>query len=70
VSIIQLKEWMCHADIDTTMKYLPFAPRAGDADLVAAFADGVLRRDRPAATSTTGSSGEQGPRARASTAGG
>src|SRR5439155_21077060 len=40
VSILQLKEWMGHADIDTTMKYLHFAPRAGDADLVAeAFAD-------------------------------
>jgi integrase len=39
VSILQLKEWMGHADIDTTMKYLHFAPRAGDADLVAeAFA--------------------------------
>jgi integrase len=35
VSILQLKEWMGHADIDTTMKYLHFAPRAGDADLVA-----------------------------------
>jgi integrase len=39
VSIVQVKEWMGHADIDTTMKYLHFAPRAGDADLVAeAFA--------------------------------
>jgi integrase len=39
VSILQLKEWMGHADIDTTMKYLHFAPRAGDAELVAqAFA--------------------------------
>jgi integrase len=36
VSILQLKEWMGHADIDTTMKYLHYAPRAGDADLVAA----------------------------------
>ncbi|MDP9346198.1 MAG: tyrosine-type recombinase/integrase [Actinomycetota bacterium] len=35
VSILQLKEWMGHANIDTTMKYLHFAPRAGDADLVA-----------------------------------
>ena len=35
VSILQLKEWMGHADIDTTMKYLHFAPRAGDADLIA-----------------------------------
>ena len=39
VSILQVKEWMGHADIDTTMKYLHFAPRAGDADLIAqAFA--------------------------------
>jgi integrase len=39
VSIVQLKEWMGHADIDTTMKYLHFAPRLGDADLIAeAFA--------------------------------
>jgi integrase len=39
VSILQLKEWMGHADIDTTMKYLHSAPRPGDADLVAeAFA--------------------------------
>jgi integrase len=39
VSILQVKEWMGHADIDTTMKYLHYAPRAGDADLIAkAFA--------------------------------
>jgi hypothetical protein len=39
VSILQLKEWMGHADIDTTMTYLRFASRAGDAHLVAeAFA--------------------------------
>ena len=39
VSILQLKEWMGHADIDTTMKYLHYAPRAGEADLIAdAFA--------------------------------
>jgi integrase len=34
VSILQLKEWMGHADIDTTMKYLHYAPRLGDAELV------------------------------------
>jgi integrase len=40
VSILQLKEWMGHADIDTTMKYLHFAPRERDAELVAeAFGD-------------------------------
>ena len=43
VSILQLKEWMGHADIDTTMKYLHFAPRAHDAELVAeAFASGAV----------------------------
>jgi integrase len=35
VSILQLKEWMGHADIDTTMKYLHYAPRAADAELIA-----------------------------------
>jgi len=35
VSILQVNEWMGHTDIDTTMKYLHFAPRAGDADLIA-----------------------------------
>jgi integrase len=35
VSILQLKEWMGHADMDTTMKYLHYAPRAADAQLVA-----------------------------------
>jgi len=39
VSILQLKAWMGHADIDTTMKYLHYAPRDGEADLIAdAFA--------------------------------
>jgi integrase len=50
VSILQLKEWMGHADIDTTMKYLHYAPRAGDAELVAAAFDGALpvaKRARP-----------------------
>jgi integrase len=43
VSILQVKEWMGHADIDTTMKYLHFAPRAGDADLIAeAFASAAV----------------------------
>jgi hypothetical protein len=35
VSILQRKEWVGHADIDTTMKYLHFYPRSGDADLIA-----------------------------------
>jgi integrase len=39
VSILQFKAWMGHADIDTTMKYLHYAPREGEADLIAdAFA--------------------------------
>ncbi|MFI4989341.1 MAG: tyrosine-type recombinase/integrase [Solirubrobacterales bacterium] len=39
VSILQLKAWMGHADIDTTMRYLHYAPRDGEADLIAdAFA--------------------------------
>jgi integrase len=36
VSILQVKEWMGHADIDITMKYLHYGPREGDAALVAA----------------------------------
>jgi integrase len=37
--IVRVKEWMGHADIETTMRYLHFAPRPEDAALVAkAFA--------------------------------
>src|SRR3954451_7072854 len=37
--IVRVKEWMGHADIETTMRYLHFAPRPEDAGLVAkAFA--------------------------------
>jgi integrase len=37
--ILRVKEWMGHADVHTTMRYLHFAPRAEDARLVAeAFA--------------------------------
>jgi integrase len=37
--IRRVQEWMGHADIQTTMKYLHYAPRAEDARLVAkAFA--------------------------------
>jgi integrase len=35
-SILQVKEWMGHADVDTTMKYLHYAPKSSDAALVAA----------------------------------
>jgi integrase len=38
-SILKVKEWMGHADVDTTMRYLHFAPSDADAELVArAFA--------------------------------
>jgi integrase len=38
--IRRVQEWMGHADIQTTMKYLHYAPREGDAALVAeAFRD-------------------------------
>jgi integrase len=37
--ILRVKEWMGHADVATTMRYLHYAPRPGDARLVAeAFA--------------------------------
>jgi hypothetical protein len=35
-STLQVKEWMGQADVDTTMKYLHYAPRSTDAALVAA----------------------------------
>jgi integrase len=44
VSILQLKEWMGHADIDTTMKYLHYAPRPGDAELIAQAFEAVSCR--------------------------
>lgn len=37
--IVRVKEWMGHADVETTMRYLHYAPRTEDAALVArAFA--------------------------------
>ncbi len=37
--IRRVQEWLGHADIQTTMRYLDYAPRADDAALVAeAFA--------------------------------
>jgi integrase len=33
--IRRVQEWMGHADIQTTMKYLHYAPRSEDARLVA-----------------------------------
>jgi len=35
VDIRRVQEWMGHADIQTTMRYLHFAPRDEDAALVA-----------------------------------
>jgi integrase len=34
--IVRVQEWMGHADVQTTRKYLHFAPRPDDALLVAA----------------------------------
>jgi integrase len=59
ISILQLKEWMGHADIDTTMKYLHFAPRANDADLIAdAFAGEAICSAQPIGE-PTGHGGEK-----------
>ena len=33
--IRRVQEWMGHADIQTTMRYLHYAPREEDAELVA-----------------------------------
>jgi integrase len=44
--IRRVQEWMGHADVQTTMRYLHYAPRAGDAALVAA----AFRVDPAAAT--------------------
>ena len=63
VSILQLKEWMGHADIATTMRYLHFAPREHDAELVAeAFAGGVLPAVRPRSALTLEPVLDQSPR--------
>jgi integrase len=49
--IRRVQEWMGHADIQTTMKYLHYAPREGDAALVAeAFRDAASVQ--PVAAST------------------
>ncbi|MCW3014301.1 MAG: site-specific integrase [Solirubrobacterales bacterium] len=37
--IVRVKEWMGHADVQTTMRYLHYSPKPDDAQLVAeAFA--------------------------------
>jgi integrase len=49
--IRRVQEWMGHADVQTTMRYLHYAPRADDAALVAqAFRVSDLS-DIPAETS-------------------
>jgi len=49
--IRRVQEWMGHADIQTTMRYLHYAPHAEDAALVAAAfrveaLDGRTSRDK------------------------
>jgi integrase len=44
--IRRVQEWMGHADIQTTMKYLHYAPRVGDAALV----DEAFRLEEPIAS--------------------
>ena len=42
--IRRVQEWMGHADIQTAIKYLHYAPRAEDAELVAR----AFRSEQPA----------------------
>jgi len=42
--IRRVQEWMGHADVQTTMKYLHYAPRADDARLVAQAFGGAAPR--------------------------
>jgi integrase len=44
--IRRVQEWMGHADVQTTMRYLHYAPRADDAALVAE----AFRVDQSSAT--------------------
>jgi integrase len=45
--IRRVQEWMGHADIQTTMKYLRYAPRTEDAELVAQAFGGRSSGDAP-----------------------
>lgn len=49
--ILRVKEWMGHADVQTTMRYLHYAPKPDDAQLVAAAFAGD---EPPAAAATAG----------------
>ena len=46
-SILQVKEWMGYADVDTTMQYLHYAPRAEEAALPADAFRSETPADRP-----------------------
>lgn len=53
--IRRVQEWMGHSDVQTTMKYPHYAPRAEDARLVAeAFGDepslGIERANQPSSS--------------------
>jgi hypothetical protein len=52
-SILQVKEWMGHADVDATMQYLHYAPRSEDAALIAEAFRPNLRTDAPSIPSRT-----------------
>ncbi len=49
--IRRVQEWMGHSDVQTTMRYLHYAPRADDAALVAQAFAVEARNDVPAGTS-------------------
>ena len=52
--IRRVQEWMGHADVKTTMRYLQYAPREEDAELVAeAFRVAALDGDRPKTLGTS-----------------
>jgi integrase len=48
--IRRVQEWMGHADVQTTMRYLHYAPRADDAALVAQAFAVEAPKDVPAGT--------------------
>ena len=52
--IRRVQEWMGHADVQTTMRYLHYAQREEDAELVAeAFRVAALDGDRPKTLGTS-----------------